>query len=181
MTAETKGAFMAKVQQPQSDIREIYASWYDRMLLWARRYFSEQADCEDAVHEAFLRLLRRPELIRNAGSGPRLEGLLRIVLKSASLDLLKKRREIPTDREIFEEAAPLLEAQTEERYAEKDALDRAIAGLPDATRDMLILAYLYGYTPTEIGGLIGKKEGAVRKALQRGKKSLYALLKEEEQ
>ena len=45
---------------------------------------------------------------------------------------------------------------------------------------MLILAYLYGYTPAEIAKLIGKKEGAVRKALQRGKKSLYALLEEEE-
>ena len=171
---------MAKAQQPQPDIREIYASWYSRMLLWAKRYFPEQADCEDAVHEAFLRLLKRPDLVRNAGSGLRLEGLLRIVLKSACLDLLKKRREIPTDDEIFETAESLREGQTEERCAEKDALDRAIAGLPEATRNILILAYLYGYSPGEIAKLIGKKEGAVRKALQRGRKSLYALLEEEE-
>lgn len=45
---------------------------------------------------------------------------------------------------------------------------------------MLILAYLYGYTPAEIAKLVGKKEWAVRKTLQRGKKSLYDLLKEEE-
>ncbi len=170
---------MAKAQQ-QTDIREIYASWYSRMLLWAKRYFPEQADCEDAVHEAFLRLLKRPDLVRSAGNGPRLEGLLRIVLKSACLDLLKKRREIPTDDEIFETAESLREGQTEERCAEKDALDRAIAGLPEATRNILILAYLYGYSPGEIAKLIGRKEGAVRKAMQRGKKSLYALLEEEE-
>ena len=171
---------MAKAQQPQTDIREIYASWYGRMLLWARRYFPEQADCEDAVHEAFLRLLKRSDLVRAAGSGTRLEGLLRIVLRSACLDLLKKRREIPADDEFLETAEPLLEGQTEERFAAKDALDRAIAKLPEATRDILILAYLYGYSPAETAKLIGKKEGAVRKALQRGKKSLYALLEEEE-
>ncbi len=171
---------MAKAQQSQPDIREIYVSWYSRMLLWAKRYFPEQADCEDAVHEAFLRLLKRPDLVRNAGSGQRLEGLLRIVLKSACLDLLKKRREIPTDGEILEETESLREVQTEERYAEKDALERAIAGLPESTRDILTLAYLYGYSPRETAKLTGKKEAAVRKALQRGKKKLYALLEEEE-
>ena len=149
---------MAKAQQPQPDIREIYASWYIRMLLWAKRYFPEQADCEDAVHEAFLRLLKRPDLVKNAGNGPRLEGLLRIVLKSACLDLLKKRRDIPSDDKFLETAEPLREVQTEERYAEKDALDRAIAGLPETTRDILILAYLYGYSPGEIAKLIGKRK-----------------------
>ncbi len=171
---------MARAPHPESDIREVYASWSGRMLLWAARYFSDAADREDAVHDAFLRLLKRPELLRSAGSGPRLEGLLRIVLRSASLDLLKKRRETPADDEFLETAEPLREVQMEERYAAKDALDRAIAQLPEATRDTLALAYLYGYSPAEIAKLIGKKEAAVRKALQRGKKKLYALLEEEE-
>ena len=45
---------------------------------------------------------------------------------------------------------------------------------------MLTLAYLYGYSPAEIAKLVGKKEGTVRKTLQRGRKKLYALLEEEE-
>lgn len=97
---------MAKVQHPEPDIREIYASYYGRMLSWAARYFPEMADREDAVHEAFVRLLKRPELIRDAGSGTRLEGLLRIVLRSACLDLLKKQREVPLEMEELEKAAP---------------------------------------------------------------------------
>ena len=171
---------MAKVQHPEPDIREIYASYYNRMLSWAARYFPEMADREDAVHEAFVRLLKRPELIRDAGSGARLEGLCRIVLRSACLDLLKKQREVPVDEEFFADAGTDREEQPDERAAEKDALERAVAQLPEATRDMLTLAYLYGYTPAEIAKLVGKKEWAVRKTLQRGKKSLYDLLKEEE-
>lgn len=171
---------MAKAPHPESDIREVYASWHDRMLLWAARYFFDAADREDAVHDAFLRLLKRPELLKAAGSGPRLEGLLRIVLRSASLDLLKKRRELSFDENFFADAGIPREEQPEERLAEKDALDRAVAALPQGTRDMLTLAYLYGYSPAEIAKLVGKKECTVRKTLQRGRKKLYALLEEEE-
>ena len=171
---------MARAAHPESDIREVYVSWHDRMLLWAARYFSDAADREDAVHDAFLRLLKRPELLKAAGSGPRLEGLLRIVLRSASLDLLKKRRELPFDEDFFADTGIPREEQPEERLAEKDALDRAVAALPQGTRDMLTLAYLYGYSPAEIAKLVGKKEGTVRKTLQRGRKKLYALLEEEE-
>ena len=171
---------MANVQHPEPDIREIYASYYGRMLSWAARYFPEMTDREDAVHEAFVRLLKRPDLISSAGSDLRLEGLLRIVLRSACLDLLKKQREVPVDEEFFADAGTDREEQPDERAAEKDALERAVSQLPEATRDMLTLAYLYGYTPAKIAKLTGKKEGAVRKALQRGKKSLYALLEKEE-
>lgn len=171
---------MADISHSDMDIRSIYMLWHDRMLLWAARYFSETQDCEDAVHDAFLRLLKRPDLVRDAGNGPRLEGLLRIVLRSSCLDLLKKRHEFPADEEYFGNLTGPREEQPEESLAEKDSLDRAVAQLPDETRDILTLAYLYGYTPAEIAKLIGKKEGAVRKALQRGKKKLYALLEEEE-
>ena len=115
---------MAKAPHPEPDFREIYASYYSRMLSWAARYFPEKADCEDAVHEAFLRLLKRPELIRDKGSAARLKGLCRIVLRSACLDLLKKQREVPLETEELEKAAPPGPEQPDERAAEKDTLER---------------------------------------------------------
>ena len=103
---------MPKSSQPESNIREIYAAYCNRMLLLAKRYFPEQADCEDAVHEAFLRLMKRPDLVEKAGRGARLEGLCRIVLRSACLDQLKKaRREIPVEEELVAVAEDPRESQ----------------------------------------------------------------------
>ena len=171
---------MAKVSQTELLIGEIYAAYSGRMLLWAKRYFPEKADCEDAVQESFLRLLKRPDLVREAGSGPLLEGLLRLVLRTACLDQLKKmRREIPTEPEIFNGLESDRENWTEDRFAEKDALYRAIEALKPAVRDMLLLAYLYGCSVNEIAQFTGRKTGTVRKTLNRARKSLYDLLKEE--
>ncbi len=171
---------MGKVSRTELLIQDIYAAYYNRMLLWAKRYFPEKADCEDAVQESFLRLLKRPDLVQQAGDGARLEGLLRIVLRTVCLDQIKKRRyEIPADPEEFGELGSRRDEWTEDRFAEKDALHRAIAELTPTIRDVLILAYLYGYSTGEIAKLTDKKTSTVRKSLTRAKKALYNLLKEE--
>ena len=54
----------------------------------------------------------------------------------------------------------------------------ALAGLPDAQREALVLHYLQGLPLTEVAGQLGRTEAAVAGLLHRGLKKLRERLQE---
>jgi RNA polymerase sigma-70 factor (ECF subfamily) len=63
-----------------------------------------------------------------------------------------------------------VEADRVER-ARTDIVD-LVAGLPDDQREALLLRYASGLTAREIGAVMGKREGAVQKQIERGLSAL---------
>ena len=53
--------YLAMIDSPQDKDKfaQIYAEYRDMMLRIARRFFSNEADAEDAVHQAFLKIIDR--------------------------------------------------------------------------------------------------------------------------
>lgn len=145
-----------------------------RLLGFAARMLADRTEAEDVTQEAMLRLWRMAPDWRQGGAG--VSTWLYRVASNLCLDRLRKSR--PRGLEDVaepEDAAPGVVA----RLIEADrmqALDRALAALPDRQRQAVVLRHIEGLTNPEIAAVMDIGVEAVESLVARGKKGLAALL-----
>ena len=158
----------------------LYLHYREALLRLAHRFLPADADCEDAVEDALLRIRDHMDMVDRPDS-PESERLCRVVLRNVCLNMLKKRqREVLTD---FTEEA--VSARTEEEAVTKawqeqgeqyETLYNAVDQLDTETAEMLWLFYKHGFSAKEIGKQYGKTAGAVQQILSRARRTLKRLL-----
>jgi len=133
----------------------------------AYRVLENAADAEDAVQEAFVRLLRYEPRMREETS---LAGLVARVTLHAAYDLARslgrrRSRERSLD-EVAEPAAPApsLTGPEQDLF---DAVWDAVHGLDDRHRVPLLLHYVDGLSTREVGAALGISQTAVTTRLSR--------------
>jgi len=129
---------------------------------------------EDAVHEAFVKLLDAFSKVEDAGS-EKTKNLIKIITKNVCIDMLRRENKM-------QETIPF-ENSYEEIYnnGTSDGLHditQCIDSLPEIYSSVLVLKYIYGYTSKEIAAMLSLKEGTVRSRISRGKDLLERKLKE---
>lgn len=118
------------------------------------------ADAADVLQEAWLRVL--PRLARFRG-----ESSLRTWLCGFVVNLCRERFRAP----LFEDLVDGADPRPADRGAGLD-LERALAGLPDGYRAVVVLHDIEGYTHREIGAALGIDEGTSKSQLSRGRAAL---------
>jgi RNA polymerase sigma-70 factor (ECF subfamily) len=98
--------------------------------------------------------------------------LYRIVTNAAMTQLRKKGRFGVLLGEDREHPAPEPEVRPVDEVIERDELRRALAELPPATRSIVVLKDVYGFSVQEIASETGLTEGAVKLRLHRARKRL---------
>ena len=145
---------------------------YGPMLLrLAATRLPSAADAEDAVQEAFVKLLDRRPVFRDAEHEK--AWLIRVTLQRAADIRRKKIRETPLEDEI-EISAP---EQGPETGIE---LLSAVRALPEKYGAVIHLYYYEGYSTKEIAKLLGLPAPTVGTRLARGRERLRRMLKEDE-
>ena len=133
----------------------------------------DASSAEDVVQESFLRLLRQHQAGRTPDD-PR-AWLFRVatnLMRSGFRRRSVAERHEPVMRELDTvESAESSVVQSEDRRALRDALAR----LPADVRMALMLS-AEGYSGREVARLLGKREGATRTLLWRGRLELRRLL-----
>jgi RNA polymerase sigma-70 factor (ECF subfamily) len=133
-------------------------------------------DAEDAAQEAFLVALDRLDECRNP---ERFGGWLMTIVRNRSKNLV--RRESLRDMDQVPPAARS-RAPTPERIAEtselRGILERALGGLPEVQRQIVLLHDLEGWKHREIAEKLGLPSGTVRSHLHFARKALRAALEE---
>lgn len=132
---------------------------------------------EDAVHNAFIKLVMHLDDIEETESLQTKRYLITIV-KNAAIDLYRKkniqvRKEIYID-ELNEEDIPMTYMETNEGNAVLDMLKN----LPGKYRDIFLLKYSSHLENGEIARLCGIQEGTVRQRIARGKILIEKAIKE---
>lgn len=144
----------------------------------ARGVLRNDADAEDVAQEALLRAYRRFDRLRDA---QRFRGwLVRIVFRLA-LDRARsaKRREL-RKTEWAQPARRPAPATAEELAASSEfqaRFDRALDGLPEKLRLVLLLAAMEGHTLEEVAAMLGLPVGTVKSRLFAGRKKLAEKLR----
>ena len=146
-------------------ISRLVAEYSPMLLRLACTRLHSPADAEDAVQEAFLRLLTASPRFRDAQHEK--AWLIRTTLhRAADIQRAAARKNVP-----LEEATGV---QTEER-----GLLAAVHSLPEKYSAVLYLHYYEGYSIKEIAKLLGVPAPTVGTRLARGRERLRRLIKEE--
>ena len=148
-------------------VRRLVETYSPMLLRLAAARLSSPADAEDAVQEAFLRLLTTHPVFRDAEYEK--AWLIRTTLHRAC-DIRKSaaRRNLPLEEAVLA-AAP---------EAEEGDLPAAVRALPDKYGAVIHLHYYEGYSIGEIANLLGVPAPTVGTRLARGRERLRRLLKE---
>lgn len=150
----------------KSKFTRIYERYRDVMYLTAYGILHDDRLAEDAVHDAFLKIIDHLEKISETECH-KTQNFVVIIVRNKAIDLYRKRRR-QGEAPLEEGAAP--PAGLPDTPAGE--LAERIAALPEKLRDALELRYDYGYSVKETARLLKISEEAARKRLERAKAAL---------
>lgn len=159
---------------------EFYEEYKNFMFYSARKYVSNQSECEDIVQDALERLLRNISTIREI-SGFRLRKYIVLTVRSAYLDGEKRKcgvlpvylDDITIEALVKEDFIVPKDWYDFSAYLDVERLKRELP-----TRDWIVLEgkYIMGYSQRELGQLIGVSPDSIRMIICRAKRKARQIL-----
>lgn len=133
------------------------------LMATARRIVDDEAEAEDVVQDALLRLWQlRDEPVQNV------EGMARVVVQHLSIDALRRRREYTPVEEIELVGTSLSEGLNDTEIH----MMALIRQLPTMQQTILRLRHVEEMEVIKIAELIGATEVMVRQSLSRARRKL---------
>jgi len=161
--------------------REAFAALYHRyeslLIALARRLLGSPSDAEDLVHDVCLEIWRQAHTYAPGRGTVRAWLLTR--LRSRALDRLRSTRHVREEAQD-EAAAEALAAPESDPALKSDCsrVQRALSGLPEEQRAVLMLAYFEGLPLPEISERlhipVGTAKSRLSRALGRLREHLHA-------
>lgn len=152
---------------------ELYNQYGNAMLRVAQRYFPEDPqDAEDAVQNAWLKVVKNILKIQEIPCKKRGAYLVIIVRNEAIAILRKRRRELPFEDALAGEAAGLGDDS-------RKPVIELIRAMPDTYRAVLEMRFVEERSTKEIAAALHLTESAVNTRIHRGRAILIEKLREE--
>lgn len=169
--------FLAAIEseEDRSKLELIYEEYAGFMFRKAFSILNNRQDAEDAVHNAFLKIIDHLDRLPDSHS-VQTKWYVVTAAENAAIDLYRKRKR--SQETAFEEA--LSSENYTEPYKGENGLTKIILKLSGRDRDVLLLRYIYGYRHAEIGILLGMTEDAAKKAVKRAEERLEKECREAE-
>lgn len=140
----------------------VFVEEHVAMVRLAYLLLGSESLAEEAVQDAFARLLDRFETVANPG------GFVRTATMNRCRDLLRRRKREQRIQRLFRPP------RTVELGA--DDLADVLAGLSERRHEVIVLRFYLGHTTSEIAELLGIPEGAVRSTMHRALQDLRGVL-----
>lgn len=155
----------APAEQDLPGFEEVYTTYAGKMLGVALGVLHSRALAEEAVHEAFIKIIKNYQKFLQI-DGHKQAGWIVIIIRNTALDMLRReKKELPLE---YVNATSLDPGEGE--------LVAEVAGLPAIYRDTLSLRYVYGYSLGETARLLGISYGAAAKRTARARAMLRRAL-----
>jgi len=158
----------------------LVRAYHDRVYRFGRRVCRDQHDADDAVQEAFATLARRPDVMGHAGALSWLMTVVRNACRRMVRPFARQRRALgqplPADAADQVASAALDPHQALERWELVNAVHAAVAALPAAQRQVLVLRDLEGLSGEETAHALGLDLDAMKTRLHRARNALRAAL-----
>jgi RNA polymerase sigma-70 factor (ECF subfamily) len=149
----------------------LIRGYHDRVYRFGLRVCRDPFDADDAVQEAFVKLSRRPDVVRDPGA---LSWLMTVVRNTCLRMLRPFRRTRALLGEQGQEgdgiASPALDPEAAlERWRLVHLVHRAIAALDGPHREVLVLRDVEGQTGEQVCAALGLSEAAMKSRLHRAR------------
>ncbi len=167
-----------ETQEEKTKFEQLYQHYRKLMKYIAFNILHDEYLAEDAVHDSFLKLLKYLNNIDDVASA-KTKSFIVIVTESVCKDAYAKRKHEHMIN--FEDSEPLLiqEDTCLQHFTLRMITDK-IKQMPDIYRHILVLKYIHGYNSKEIAEILGLNDAVVQKRLERARRELTVLLREEE-
>ena len=146
------------------DLETAYRQHGPMVLRRCRRLLRDEAAAVDAMHDVFVELLRRQELLSDGA----VAALCLRVATNVCLNRLRTRRRHPEDRDealLLQIAAAMPDGEA--RSTARQALERLFGTEPESTFTIAVLCYVDRMTLEETAAEVGLSVSGVRKRLRK--------------
>src|SRR2546429_3832759 len=148
----------------------LYACYADDIYGYVRSIVHDHHEAEDVTQQVFAKLIGVIGSYKER-EVPFFAWILRVA-RNAAIDHIRKRRLVPV-----EEVRATQEHMSDVRGATRASdLKEALATLPHAQREVLVLRRFAGLSPSEIATRTGRTEGSIHGLHHRGRRALSAEL-----
>lgn len=166
--------YLSMIETPDDKVKfeRIYNRYRNLMYHVAYKVLSNHYDAEDAVHQAFVAIIRHLEKIGDIDC-PETRSFIVLITERKAIDLIRTRHSekvIPLNEDLIGIEIP---APGDHGLAD------ALAKLPAHYREVLLLRFDNGYSAKELAQMLGMTESGVRKLIGRAKNALGRILEEE--
>ena len=163
---------MIDSEKEQSKFEIIYKTYQRAMFYIAYKILHNEQDAEDAVHQAFIKIVENINKIEEAVC-PKTKGYVVTIVENKAIDIYRKKQKL----QLLELNETITGIEVE--YHGEGALTKCILNLPLNYRELILLKYLHGYSTKEIAKIMGISNSNASKLDQRAKKKLEDLCKKE--
>jgi RNA polymerase sigma-70 factor (ECF subfamily) len=161
---ETEIELVASAQRDPAAFRSLYEQYARPVYRYLYTKVGNQADAQDLTSQVFLKALEDLGNFRNQGG---FRAWLFSIAYSQAMDYYRKARaELPLD-EIDLAAHEPDPLATTIHQQQIERMRKRIAALPEEEQELIRLRFVAGLRYAEIGEVLKRREGAVKKALYR--------------
>lgn len=167
---------MLHTQEEKSKFEQLYLTYRDVMMSVAMNILKDQHLAEDAVHQAFLKVIPHLKKIGDLNSH-QTKAYLVIIVRNLAIDSFNAQKKIGI---IPLENMPNLNKSNEDivSHVEYEEILAVMQALPTIHRDVLYLMYCEDMTVKEIAKSLGISVNAAKKRLERARGVLMQQLLE---
>lgn len=166
------GEVLERILAGESELYSVLVRRYqERLYRHALGMVMDRDTAADLVQDAFVRAYAGLARCRDP---QRFGTWLFQILRNRCLDHLKERRRKDTSLHDHPEAHPVDDPAYLERWALRDVLQRALAGLSDTLREAFILRHVHDLSYEEMARVTGASESALRMRVLRAREQLRA-------
>ena len=149
------------IKEYESRLADLYEEYYDKVARYVYVHIGDKEEAEDIAGEVFLKALISLKSYREQGVP--MQGWLFRIAHNLTVDYLRRmdhRRTVPIDPVMLTGSDNPLDAA--EKNIEFERVTEAMKQLTAEQTEVINLRFFGGLTSREVGGVLGKSDGAVR-------------------
>lgn len=167
---------LIETEEDKRKFERIYLAYKQTMFYAANRILKNHYASEDAVHQAFLKIIDHLDKI-NEDNCQKTRAFLVVVVENISIDIYRKQKR--ENMVLFDELELYIADDTSQEVVAIDEVSSAILKLPVNYSTVLRLKFSQGYNDAEIAEILNITQDNVRQRISRAKKKLSEVLKKE--
>lgn len=167
-------------KKEETKAEQLYSKYYKLMLYAAMELLNDQMAAEDAVHEAFIKIIKNMDKI-DLNRSKETKRYVMVITERTCIDILRKhRRQAEVSLEGLQTERNLnTDVDGMEKVYQTEVLRQMLEKMSELTRQIFLLKYGSGYDNAEIAKALHITEMTVRQRISREKRKMEKYLRKE--
>lgn len=161
---------MIETDEDKTKFTRLYETYKNLMFSVAYSILNHNSDAEDAVHQAFISVIKHLGKFKKINSDST-KSLLIVITERKAIDIIRKNKRYVLMDDL--DNIPGIEIPPPGDLGLADA----IAKLPGRYREIILLRYDQGYSTKEIAKILNLTPDTAQKTLWRAKQLLYQTMR----